>query len=57
MQQLVDACAQAGLVAYELGRHTKNDPALGKPEVVICLGGDGTMLSAAADLRFEAANR
>ncbi len=48
-QQLMDACAAAGLQAYEIGRHTPADPALGYPEVVICLGGDGTILSAAAE--------
>lgn len=49
-RMLADACAHAGLVVYELGRHTQADPALGIPDVVICLGGDGTMLSAAADV-------
>lgn len=48
-QQLMDACAAAGIVSYELGRHTLADPALGIPDVVICLGGDGTMLSAATE--------
>ena len=43
----MDACAAAGLNAYELGRNTVNDPVLGKPEMILCLGGDGTMLSAA----------
>lgn len=48
-QRLMDACAAAGLVVYELGRHTLSDPALGSPDVIICLGGDGTMLSAATE--------
>lgn len=47
LQRLMDACAAAGLNAYELGRNTVNDPVLGKPEMILCLGGDGTMLSAA----------
>lgn len=45
----MDACAATGLVAYELGRHTLADPSLGAPDVIICLGGDGTMLSAATE--------
>lgn len=48
MQYLLQACADAGLMAYEFGPHTKNDPVLGSPEVIICLGGDGTILSRAA---------
>ncbi|MBQ9095128.1 MAG: NAD(+)/NADH kinase [Akkermansia sp.] len=44
MQELLQACEQAGLMAYEYGRHTQTDPVLGHPEVLICLGGDGTML-------------
>ncbi len=46
---LMETCSKAGLVAYELGRHTLSSPALGTPELIICLGGDGTILSAAAD--------
>lgn len=48
-EQLCRACAEAGLVAYELGCHTLCDPVLGVPDAVLCLGGDGTMLSVAAD--------
>ena len=47
LQQLMDACAAAGLNAYEMGRNTVNDPVLGRPELILCLGGDGTMLSVA----------
>lgn len=47
LQQLMQACAAAGLNAYELGRATLADPVLGKPELILCLGGDGTMLSVA----------
>lgn len=47
LQQLMDACAAAGLNAYELGKNTISDPVLGKPEMILCLGGDGTMLSVA----------
>lgn len=47
MQQLMDALTQAGLNAYEMGGYTVSDPALGMPELILCLGGDGTMLSAA----------
>ncbi len=46
LRKLLDACAQAGLNAYELG--TENGPARA-PELLLCLGGDGTMLSAAAE--------
>ena len=49
MQQLMDACARAGLNAYEMRRCTAADPVLGKPEMILCLGGDGTMLSTALD--------
>lgn len=48
MQDFLHACEQAGLLAYEFGRHTQNDPVLGKPDMLICLGGDGTILSLAA---------
>lgn len=47
MQQLMDACARAGLCAFEMGRDAAADPALGVPEMILCLGGDGTMLSTA----------
>ncbi|MBR1982422.1 MAG: NAD(+)/NADH kinase, partial [Akkermansia sp.] len=47
LQQLMDACAGAGLNAYEMGKNTVNDPVLGHPELILCLGGDGTMLSVA----------
>ena len=48
MHDVLSACEQAGLMAYEYGRHTQNDPVLGKPEMLLCLGGDGTILSHAA---------
>lgn len=48
-RQLMDACAAADMMAYELGCHTPCDPSLGVPDVVICLGGDGTLLSAATE--------
>ncbi len=46
LQQLLAACAQAGLRACELGAGCclPNGEA---PELLLCLGGDGTMLSAA----------
>ena len=44
---LMSAAADAGLNAYEVGDNTLNDPVLGKPEMLLCLGGDGTMLGAA----------
>ncbi|MBQ8375544.1 MAG: NAD(+)/NADH kinase [Akkermansia sp.] len=47
LQQLMEACAAAGLNAYEMGKNTVNDPVLGHPELILCLGGDGTMLSVA----------
>ena len=47
MQHLMDACARAGLCAFEMGRDAAADPALGVPEMILCLGGDGTMLSTA----------
>ncbi len=48
MHDVLLACEQTGLMAYEYGRHTQNDPVLGKPEMLLCLGGDGTILSLAA---------
>lgn len=48
MQELLHACEMAGVMAYEYGRHTQNDPVLGKPEMLLCLGGDGTLLGHAA---------
>lgn len=53
LQRLTDACAQAGLCAYEMGARFRKDAALGKPDLLICLGGDGTILSAAADAARE----
>ena len=47
LQLLMDACAAAGLNAYEMGRNTESAPVLGKPELILCLGGDGTILSSA----------
>lgn len=44
MQELLQACEHAGLMAYEYGYHTQTDPVLGCPEILICLGGDGTIL-------------
>lgn len=49
MQQVLHACENAGLVAYEYGRNTRNDPVLGRPDILVCLGGDGTILAAAAE--------
>ena len=49
LQRLMEVCAAAGLNAYEIGRNTASDPVLGKPEMILCLGGDGTMLSAALE--------
>ena len=48
MQDFLHACEQSGMLAYEYGRHTQNDPVLGKPDMLICLGGDGTILSLSA---------
>lgn len=48
MHHLLQTCADAGLMAYEFGSHTQHDPVLGSPELIICLGGDGTILSRAA---------
>lgn len=53
MQLLLTECAQAGLVAYEYGRNTQADPVLGKPDMLICLGGDGTILAAAATAAMQ----
>ncbi len=49
MEQLVDACARVGISAYEVGSLTHEDPVLKTPGMLLCLGGDGTILSAAAD--------
>ncbi len=46
LEQLLAACARAGLKAYELGAEEAPTKA---PELLLCFGGDGTMLSAAAD--------
>ncbi len=46
LSQLLAACARAGLPAYELGA---GDAPAAAPELLLCLGGDGTMLSAAAE--------
>lgn len=53
LQKLTEACARAGLCAYEMGARFRKDAALGKPDLLICLGGDGTILSAAADAAKE----
>ena len=45
MQELLLACEHAGVMAYEYGQHTQADPVLGRPEMLLCLGGDGTILS------------
>lgn len=45
MQELLLACEHAGVMAYEYGQHTQSDPVLGRPEMLLCLGGDGTILS------------
>ena len=39
MQELLLACEQAGVMAYEYGRNTQADPVLGRPEMLLCLGG------------------
>lgn len=49
LDELMAACAAAGLHAYEIGELTRNDPLLSAPDLVLCLGGDGTMLSAAKE--------
>ncbi len=46
LEQLLSACAQAGLPAVELGDGGCL-PSGELPELLLCLGGDGTMLSAA----------
>lgn len=46
--QLHEACQSAGIYCYEVGCHMEDDLALGPPDILLCLGGDGTMLSAAA---------
>lgn len=48
MQDFLHACEHAELMVYEYGRHTQADPVLGKPDMLIGLGGDGTMLSLSA---------
>ncbi len=46
LEMLLDACARAGLRACELG--AEGSPAE-PPALLLCLGGDGTMLSAAGE--------
>lgn len=53
LQKLATACGEAGLNAYELGACFRKDAALANPDLLICLGGDGTILSAAADAARE----
>lgn len=48
LSRLMDVCARIGLSAYEIGSLTESDPVLGKPDIILCLGGDGTILAAAA---------
>ena len=42
MQQLQHECEKRGLHAYEVGRYTEE-----QPDVLLCLGGDGTILAEA----------
>lgn len=49
LEQLAEACGRAGISAYEVGKLTRDDPVLKTPDLLLCLGGDGTILSAAAD--------
>lgn len=46
---LLEAFARYGLSAHETGCHTESDPVLGHPDILLCLGGDGTILEAAAN--------
>ncbi len=46
LSHLLTACEKAGLNAYELKPDESTETA---PELLLCLGGDGTMLSAATD--------
>ncbi|MGN0864599.1 MAG: NAD(+)/NADH kinase [Akkermansia sp.] len=47
LERLMNSCAAIGLSAYEIRELTGGDPALNKTELLLCLGGDGTMLAAA----------
>ena len=49
MQRLQAECARVGILASEIKDLNSTDHLLGEPAMVLCLGGDGTMLSAAAD--------
>ncbi len=49
LEQIFSACARAGLWAYEVGAETAGHSSLASPDMLLCLGGDGTMLSAAAE--------
>ena len=46
MQQLQLECEKRGLTAYEIGRYTEENPHQ-NPDILICLGGDGTILAEA----------
>lgn len=45
LEQLRLLCEQNGLLAWELGKYTQ--PGLPQPDVLLCLGGDGTILGMA----------
>ena len=47
LERLMSSCAAVGLRAFEVVEFTECDSAPGKPELLLCLGGDGTMLAAA----------
>lgn len=49
LRRLTDACAKAGIETCEVSSISGADTASGLPELLICLGGDGSILSAAAD--------
>lgn len=46
--RLMEACARSGIQAFETGSPAESDPVHGAPDIVLCLGGDGTILAAAA---------
>ncbi|MDO5450429.1 MAG: NAD(+)/NADH kinase [Akkermansia sp.] len=49
LQEFAEECADYGLNAYEIGPHSSAVSAMGEPDLLLCFGGDGTMLSQAAE--------
>ena len=49
LQVFEEECAAAGISAFEIGPHTREDTSLPAPDMLLCFGGDGSMLNAARE--------